>query len=404
MSGEWKSGGDGGWKSSGGVEGSFTEVTRTSWGSRMKGALTGVLIGLALVPGSAWMLFWNEGRAVQTARSLAEGAGAVQSADPARVDAALEGRLVHVSGALSVSGPLRDPDFPVQVENAVRLVREVEMFQWREESRSETRTVLGGAQETVTTYTYTRGWSPNRIDSSRFRQGEGRVNPQMAYGGRTTVAPEARLGARRLTSEQLARFGEPRPLPLDAAAFPGLIGLQVVDGAVYVGRDPRNPQVGDLRIRFAQVPAGQASIIARQVADGFGPYMTRAGDALMMMRAEALPAAQMFRQAEESNRVLTWILRGVGALLMLAGFGMMLRPLPVLGSVVPLVGSLLGAGTGLVSLLLTLVLAPLVIALAWFWYRPLVAGVVLAVGLAAAFGVSRLIARRRAAAAQPAPA
>lgn len=397
MSGERKSDVGGGLRDAAAGEGSFSVTSSTSWFERVKGAFAGVVVGLALVPASMGIMFWNEGRAVQTARSLAEGAGAVQMAEAGRVDPALEGKLVHVSGPLTVAATLRDPDFPVEVAGAVRLVREVEMYQWREERRSETRTALGGSQETVTTYTYTRGWSPTQIDSSRFQQPDGRRNPQMRYTARNTVAPEARLGARRLAEQQLAGFGQAQPLVLNASTFFAPFGTRVIDGALYVGRDPANPQIGDMRIRFSQVPAGPASIVARQAGDGFAPYQTQAGDAIMMLTAGIQPASQMFRQAEASNSTLTWILRGVGALLMYAGFGMVLRPLSVIGSVVPFIGSIIGAGAGLVSLMLTLVLAPVTIAIAWFWYRPLVSAVVLAVGLGLAFAVSRIAARRQAA-------
>jgi hypothetical protein len=382
---------------SAGHEGTFTETTTTSFGSRIKGALTGVLIGLALVPGSAYLLFWNEGRAVQTAQSLTEGAGAVQAAEAGRVEATQEGRLVHVTGPITVQGTLRDPDFGVQAAGAVRLVRSVEMFQWREERRSETRTQLGGAQETVTTYSYTRGWSSTAINSSGFRQPEGRLNPPLRFEARNTVAPEARLGARRLTEQQLAGFGSPAPIALDAATFQPPSGARVMEGGLYLGRDPGNPQVGDMRIRFAQVPAGPASIIARQAGDGFAPYQTRAGDSLFMLRAGAVPASEMFAAAQSANATMTWILRLVGCVLMYAAFGMILRPLPVLGSVVPFIGSIIGVGTGLVSLLLTVILAPLVIAVAWIWFRPLVGTVVLLLGIGAAVGVSWLISKRKAA-------
>jgi hypothetical protein len=388
---------------SAGAEGSFTEVTTTSWFERVKGAFVGVLIGLLFVPGSAWMLFWNEGRAVQTSRSLSEGAASVQAADAGRIDPALDGRLIHVAGPITVAGPLRDPDFGVQAQGALRIVRSVEMYQWREERRSETRTNLGGSQETVTTYNYTRGWSSQAIDSSRFRQPEGRFNPQMRFPSRDTVAPEARLGARRLTEEQIRGFGEPRPLPLDAAAFMAPAGAIVTDGGLYVGRDPQSPQIGDLRIRFSLVPADSASVVAAQRGDGFAPFQTRAGDRVMLMRTGTVPAAAMFQAAEEGNRIFTWVLRAVGVLLMFIGFGMIFRPLSVLGSVVPVVGSIIGAGAGLVSGILTLVIAPLVIAVAWIFYRPVIGILVLVVGMAGAAGLTWL-ARQRRAAAPPAPA
>ena len=79
-----------------------------------------------------------------------------QSVDPARVDLANDGKLVHVSGDLKAGAPLADPDFAVSA-TALRLVRVVEMYQWKEESETETRKNFGGSEETVTTYEYRRG-------------------------------------------------------------------------------------------------------------------------------------------------------------------------------------------------------------------------------------------------------
>ncbi len=144
-------------------EDSFTETTTKSWGSRIGESIKGVLFGLVLVVGSCIFLFWNEGRAVQTQRSLTEGASLVVPADPSRVDPANDGKLVHLSGDLKPGAPLTDPDFTVSA-TALRLARTVEMYQWKEESKSETRKNTGGSEETVTTYEYVRTWSETRIE------------------------------------------------------------------------------------------------------------------------------------------------------------------------------------------------------------------------------------------------
>ena len=51
-----------------------TEVTNTSWFQRIGQAFAGVLVGFLLIPVSIVVLFWNEGRAIKTARGLDEGA------------------------------------------------------------------------------------------------------------------------------------------------------------------------------------------------------------------------------------------------------------------------------------------------------------------------------------------
>ncbi len=83
--------------------------------------------------------------------------------------------------------------------------------------------------------------------------------------------------------------------------------------------------------------------------------------------------------------------------LMWLGAFLVLRPLVVVADVVPLIGNVLGAGAALVALAFTVVLAPVVMAIAWLWYRPLVSLAVLAVGLAAGVGLHRLAGRRSAA-------
>jgi hypothetical protein len=390
------------------VSDSFTEVTTKSWTSRIAESIKGVLIGFVLVAGACVLLFWNEGRAVQTERSLTEGAAVVVSVDPARVDAANEGKLVHVSGDIKAGSPLTDPDFTVSAA-ALRLVRNVEMYQWKEERRTETRRNAGGSEETVTTYEYVRDWADHRIDSSRFRRPEGHTNPQMRYAGRNLVAQDATLGAFRPGSNVLQRLPAEQAVPLDPALAEKLRGriggpVHVVDGRIHLGENPSRPLIGDLRISFSTTPAGPASIVGRQAGAGFADYPTKAGDRLLLVRAGIHSAEDMFRAAQMENRVLTWILRLAGMLLMVFGFFLILNPLVVVADVVPLLGGILSAGAGIVSLFLTAIIAPVVIAVAWFWHRPLTSIIVLAIGLAVAYGFRQWAARKAAAAATVRPA
>jgi len=389
---------------------SFTETTTKSWGSRLGESIKGVLFGLVLIVGSGIFLFWNEGRAVQTQRSLTEGASLVVSVDPARVDPANDGKLVHLSGDLKPGVPLSDPDFTVSA-TALRLVRTVEMYQWKEETKTETRKNVGGSEETVTTYEYVRTWSDSRIDSSRFKRQEGHINPQMQYRGVSYSSRDATLGAFRPGANVIDRLPASQNLSLDPSLAEKLAGrikgpVHVADGRIYVGESPSQQRIGDLRISFQLAPAGPASIIGRQVGTGLADYQTRAGDPLLMVRPGIMSAADMFAAAQRENSILTWILRFAGVLAMFIGFMMVLAPLVVVADVVPFIGNILSAGSAIVSLVLTAIVAPVVIAVAWFWYRPLVSVAVLAIGLALAYGFKRWASQRAAArkAAQPATA
>lgn len=385
----------------------FTETTSTSWFTRIRNSFGGVVIGLVLIVGMVVLLFWNEGRAVQTARSLAEGAGAVVSVGADTVDAANDGKLVHVSGPVTTDSVPSDPDFGISAQG-VRLVRNVEMYQWKEDSKSETKKNLGGSEETVTTYTYSKAWEDSAIDSSSFKQPNGHENPSMEIHGGNFQIPEGKLGAFTLDEPVLSRIGGDKALPISPsqqadikAAYAGTKKLSIVDGGIYLGWNPSSPVVGDYKIKYEVAPLGVISVIGQQRGSQFMPYQTVAGDQLLMVSNGTVPADQMFKEAESANKVLTWILRGVGLLLLAIGFGLFMNPIAVLADVIPPLGSIIGFGTGLLAFLLAIIVGTITIAIAWFYYRPLLGIGILVVGALIAVGIV-YVGRSRRQTAQPA--
>src|SRR5258708_6768970 len=122
---------------------SFTEITGQSWFGRIGDSIKGILFGGVLFLLSFVVLFWNEGRAVQTAKSLDEGGKVVISVDAGKVDPANEGKLVHISGEATTAQTLADAQFGVSAA-ALKLRRQAQMYQWKENKSSETRNKLGG--------------------------------------------------------------------------------------------------------------------------------------------------------------------------------------------------------------------------------------------------------------------
>lgn len=368
----------------------FTETTSVSWFTRIKNSVIGVLIGLVLIAGMVFLLFWNEGRAVQTARSLTEGAGAVVTVSPDSVDAANDGKLIHVTGPVSTTSRPTDATFGISVDG-VRLVRTVEMYQWKETSKSETTNKVGGGQETVTTYSYSKEWSESPNNSSNFKVPDGHANPPMEIRSERFQVPDAKLGAFTLSERVISGLGGEKALTLTTdmtaaidAAYSGNKRVTVAENRIYLGFSSTNPAIGDYRISYEVAPLGVASVIGEQRGGGFEPYQTMAGDQLLMVDDGAVPAEKMFADAQSANAVLTWILRVVGLVLLAVGFGMLLAPLGVVADVLPPLGSLLRMGTGIVAMLLAVVVGFVTIAVAWFWYRPVLSLIVIAIGVAIA--------------------
>jgi hypothetical protein len=382
--------------------GTHTVTTRKSWFNRMGGALAGVLVGLLLIPLSVGLLFWNEGRAVKTARSLAEGAEAVESVTSDSVDPTNQGKLVHVTGRLEIDTDLSDPVFGVTAQ-AVKLERKVEMFQWQEQSRRETRDRIGGGQETITTYTYNTGWSDRPIDSSRFAEPTAeRQNPPMRFESETQVADRATLGAFALGRDLLARLSGSQSWPVTSEAEESIKQAagptaQVNAGQIYIGQNPGAPAVGDLRIAFEVVRPTDVSVVGAQSGSTFQSYPTGAGRPILMISEGTQTADEMFAAAQATNRAVTWLLRALGLVAMFIALGMLFAPASVLVSVIPFLGRIVRFGTGLVAGLLTVLIGSVTIAIAWLFYRPLFGALVLLVGGGIAFGLVQLARKRGAA-------
>ena len=361
---------------------SFVEVTSTGWLSRLGQSLVGVLIGLIGIVGAIVLLYWNEGRAVDAATALQEGAGAVISVAADQVDASREGKLVHVIGDAAASGPARDQALGVSAPDVLRLRRVVEMYQWKETQQSQTSNDLGGGQTTRTVYNYNKTWSDSPIASDQFRIPGGHNNPSMPLRGTTIDAPGIRLGAFRLSPALVDELGTFQPFILPDAAGPSQRGFQPVDEGFYRGADPTNPRVGDVRLRFEAINAQQVSVVAGQVAGMLTPYAASNGYEISLIAAGARPAAALFKEAHEGEALLTWILRAVGFVVMVISLSLLFQPLAVLVSVLPFLGSLVEGGAFLVSVALSIPLTLVTIAIAWFAHRPLLAGALIAIGLA----------------------
>ena len=184
-----------------------TETTTESWTSRLGGTVKGVVVGLGLFILGFPVLFWNEGNSVKTAKALDEGEGACISVESnAKIDAEMEGQLVHMTGRADTEDVLSDEQFGVS-EKAIALCRKTEMFQWKENSKTTEKKNLGGSVTKTTTYTYEQVWSSSAIDSSSFKE-PGHDNPGVIeFPSEEKRAANVTFGAFRLNERQIARIG-----------------------------------------------------------------------------------------------------------------------------------------------------------------------------------------------------
>ncbi len=367
----------------------ITITTTRSWGDRIKNAFASALIGLFLCAGGPWLLWWNEGRSVNRASDLREVGAGLVSIDPGSIDLAHENKPVHTHGVFKVESPATDPETGFSI-NAARLKRIVEMFQWEERTKQETKDKLGGGQEIRTTYTYERGWKADIIRSEEF-QDKSKQNPSsMPLEGETFTSENVTLGAFKLDPPITSRIAGWEPVrPTDDVVALVSKRLSTPDkpcaasgGWIYCGKDPAMPQIGDLRMKFEAVIPKEISIIARQTGGTLAPHTTARGGDVTLVATGLKTSAEMIAQAMEDNRSLAWLLRAAGALALFIGFSLLAAPLAAIAAVVPFLGRAVGFLTGTAALLASVGISTVIIGVAWIAHRPFLAIPVVVGGIA----------------------
>lgn len=380
-------------------------VSHTGFFSRLKNALFGILIGIIAVPGSVILMGWNEYRTVHRSRGLSEGKKLVQTvSDPSVVDSSLDQQLIHMIGQARTEDVLRDDLFHIE-QTAIKLSRDVEMFQWEEDEHTETRKKTGGGQSRRTTYTYKTGWSSGRNNSENFHNSNGHENPNPRFADQARVAKQVDIGAYHVNDELKSAINAYQNLPwkneLLSKLDPEMQQQVKIDGnwlywSEHGTAGKSNPTVGDQRIKISFVPTDvDVSLVAKQTGDTFSAYETSNGEELHRLFVGKFSADEVFQKLFNENQMWAWIYRAIGLVLCTVGFSLILGPIAVVADIIPFLGSLTRGATFFVSLLLAVFISAITISLAWIAVRPLIGIPLLLVAVGSAYWLFRFASKNR---------
>lgn len=382
----------------------FVTNSETSWWSRIKTALVGILLGVVLIPASVIGLSWNEARSLRSAKSLQEAAAQLVSVSPDAIKPENEQRLIHLSGEIRVKDPLTDPRFLVSAP-ALSVRRTVKIFQWTEHSTERSKKTTGGGTENETETTYKKTWADHPVDSSKFKFPKDHTNRGAMIAPRwDATSASATLGAFRIPQDIIFKFQNSEPLVLTEANLANLPSdlqstAKLTGAGFYFGKDPASPAVGDQKVTFHVVNPGVFTIIALQQGDSLGLYPTRAGDSILRIEKGAVAPDIMIKHAASENVLTTWLIRLGGFFAMSLGVFLILRPLQVFTDVIPFLGDLLGTGLGLIAGIVGLIGSVITVAVAWFALRPIASVALVVAAIAVGVGIRKL---RNASAPKPA--
>ena len=402
----------------------YQKVTKTSYGGRLKNALSGVGAGFLMLIIGTVLLFWNEGRTVKTTRMLKEAQGVcVELGDPAQVNSEVNGKMVHATGYADTKDILTDGQFGISV-NAVKLSRSTEFYQWVEHTSTTTKDKVGGGQETITTYTYSKEWVSSPVNSSSFEDPDYRgIDNDILLNveDKTVQAENVSFGAYTFPESLISQMNNAKPLNVELKPevakyyedeFHRVYNVSATQNfmhpagnVLYIGVNPNAPTVGDVRVTFKQVLPGDVSILAVVNGSTFGKFTAKNGYSLITLEDGTVSMDEMFANEHASNKTMGWILRILGILLVFWGFKNIFNIITALLKVLPFLGNIANLGVNLVAGILAFAWSLVVIAIAWLFYRPVLAIVLIAIAAGLIWFLGKKSKEKKAAqaAAQPAP-
>ncbi len=365
----------------------YTHTETTGYGENIGNSFKGILVGFGLIVGAIGLLWWNEGRSVEQAQALGEMQQNIITLSGTKYDASSENKAVLLRGEVTPLNRVEDREFGVRSDGLV-LAKKVQMYQWRERKNTKTEDKLGGGTETITTYDYRRVWSEASINSSSFKHSIDHRNPTTHYKSQI-YATDASLGDYHLGENIVKRINAKKE-------FNGLQKMRERVGEainhksfLYIGYNPQRPRIGDIKITYTVAPKGVYTFAGKSLQRDIIPYVTQNGKSFVFVREGRVDAQTIFKEELDANATLTWIMRGVGLLMMFIGFTMIMGPLTTLANVLPFLGFLVGGVTSVVAGAFTLILGSIVIAISWFGARPMLSIGIIVVGVVIALALGK---------------
>ncbi|MCL2762505.1 MAG: TMEM43 family protein [Treponema sp.] len=340
-------------------------VKRVGFLQNLAHSIVGVFVGILLILGASWLLFWNEVR--PNAADAAKAATELNAANASN----LQNQAVWVRGTLTGTPVELDQFLNEHINREfVVLSRTIERYVWVETENKTKRDTVGGGTETITTYEYNLKWSDTTPNSSQFKDQDAPENPdeKPGYTKFTRTANDLSIAGYNL-SGNLSFSSAFTPLELRPAA--------IADGLFFSGnyiyeeeRAMSRPALGDYRISYSYVENNTNGIVLGRLS---GDHVIRhdfqstgaiktSSSIYRFFNVQTI--TEVIYTLEDEHRGLTWGLRFFGFFLILVGFTMLFGPLQAIAGILPFIKKITGAIVAGVGLIFALVLSFVIIVVA----------------------------------------
>ena len=290
----------------------------------------GQTIAVILLLSGLGLTVWNEYRTIRVSLMLNKAEKELVEVDPSgAVDPALDGELVHLTGVTQSAEPIKDRETGVEAD-ALLLKREVNYFQLAEYRDDATDEI-----------TYYEDWMDRPLSSQEYYKAAKRdVNfVYVRLADRKDTCSTVTLGGYRLPKDLIGwvrdyttgmritipeeNMSELRAQARSATANGAGVPVHIFGNVIYVGPDPSEPQIGDVRIEYSIVPHGTVSVLGKAQGDEIVQYGSGREYHILSIMEGYHSAGEILDEERENNR-------GGGILVLI--FGLILTAFGLVGS------------------------------------------------------------------------
>ena len=338
-----------------------------------KASFKNVVAGILLFLGSFWLLSWNEGNFVNNqkkAQFISDNVISVNSYSPEN-----DRKLIHYSGKINTTENLSDEYVSI---NVPVLSRKVEMYQWKERSRTK-----DGRRR----YSYSKVWSEKQIDSGNFYRSASYENPVMKLQSQTQYAQNVTIGDFSAGSSLLQNVTPSSQLSLASLSR----RYNIVNNHIYIPVvSGQTGNVGDYRISYTVIPNNSdISVISTQYNKTLSMFKNSKFE-ISILEPGKYSAEEMVEHFINKNNISTMLFRCLGFGLMFFGLCLFISPVTSVMSFIPIIGEIGSGAVHFAAFIIALVLSAVTIGIAWIAVRPEIAIPAIIAAIAAGYFLLKL--------------
>jgi hypothetical protein len=195
----------------------------------------------------------------------------------------------------------------------------------------------------------------------------------------------------KLSSSFIDKINNKQPIQLDSSTV-GINFQHLIqsNNMFYIWQDPASPKIWDLRVKFYAVYPAEVSAIWQQNSHNLISYVTNIGTNIELLEYWTRSIQEMYKKAQDDNKLKTWILRCVWIILMYVWFTLVFNVIVIGAKFVPFLSNILWVWTSLVAVIFTIWIWWSTIAFAWIIARPVMGILMLWIIFWSIFGLSKI--------------